>query len=101
MKVVIDIPNYEFDKDIADKFQDYFSRVKVDISNGNLCGNYELEITEMFLAVFKRLKVLPKGHGRLIDANYKVSSDGRTVNSVCGYLAPTIVEADNAESEDN
>lgn len=27
---------------------------------------------------------LLKGHGRLIDANYKVSSDGRTVDTVCG-----------------
>ena len=37
---------------------------------------------------------LPKGHGRLIDANYEISGDERTVNSVCGYMAPTIIEAD-------
>lgn len=41
---------------------------------------------------------LPKGHGRLIDADYKVSSDGRTVNSVCGYIAPTIIEAEEVEA---
>jgi hypothetical protein len=37
---------------------------------------------------------LPKGHGRLIDADYKVSSDGRTIDTICGYMAPTIIEAD-------
>lgn len=37
---------------------------------------------------------LPKGHGRLIDADYKVSSDGRTIDAVCGYMAPTIIDAD-------
>ncbi len=42
---------------------------------------------------------LPKGHGRLIDAEYKVSSDGRTIDSVCGYIAPTIIEADRSEEE--
>lgn len=40
---------------------------------------------------------LPKGHGRLIDASYQVSSDGRTVDSVCGYVAPTVIEADEEE----
>lgn len=59
MKVLIDIPNYEFNNDVEDKFQDYFNRVKIDIANGTLCGNYELETTEMFLASFKRMQVLP------------------------------------------
>lgn len=59
MKVLIDIPNYEFDNDVKDKFQDYFNRVKQDIANGTLCGNYELETTEMFLTSFKKLQVLP------------------------------------------
>lgn len=40
---------------------------------------------------------LPEGHGRLIDADYKVSSDGRTIDTVCGYMAPTIIEADKGE----
>jgi hypothetical protein len=40
---------------------------------------------------------LPKRHGRLIDADYKVSSDGRTIDVVCGYIAPTIIEADKGE----
>jgi hypothetical protein len=43
---------------------------------------------------------LPKGHGRLIDADYKVSSDGRTIDTVCGYMAPTIIEADKEIQND-
>lgn len=38
--------------------------------------------------------LLPKGHGDLIDSSYEVSTDGRTIYDVCGYLAPTIIEAD-------
>lgn len=59
MKVIIEIPNYEFDDDVKDKFQDYFNRVKADIADGTVCGNYELETTEMFLASFERMQVLP------------------------------------------
>jgi hypothetical protein len=59
MKVIIEIPNYEFNNDIADKFQDYFKRVMADIAHGTMCGNYELETTKMFLASFERLQTLP------------------------------------------
>lgn len=52
----------------------------------DICGNSMRRITNGIQ--------LPKGHGRLIDADYKVSSDGRTIDSVCGYIAPTIIEAD-------
>lgn len=120
MQIVIDIPNYEFDNDIADKFQDYFSRVKADISNGDVCGNYELETTDMFLSAFKRLKVLPKAHGRLGDldaveaemingikaGNYEEGYERYGhVNNMndcveCVKFAPTIIEADKAESEE-
>ena len=59
MKVIIEIPNYEFDNDVKDRFQDYFNRVKADIADSTVCGNYELETTEMFLASFERMQVLP------------------------------------------
>ncbi len=59
MNVLIKIPNHKFDNDVKNKFQDYFNRVKQDIADGTLCGNYELETTDMFLASFKRLQVLP------------------------------------------
>lgn len=59
MKIIIEIPDKEFGQDIADKFQDYFERVKADIADGIICGNYELETTDMFLASFKRMQILP------------------------------------------
>ena len=58
LKVLIDIPDYTFDGDIADKFQDYFNRVKVETEDGIVCGVYELEITEMFLNAFKEMQVI-------------------------------------------
>ncbi len=75
MKVIIDIPNYEFNNDIADKFQDYFERVKADIADGTLCGNYELETTEMFLASFKRMQVLQDNatNGDVIKAMFPIT----------------------------
>jgi len=65
MKVIIDIPEDEFGIDIQDKFQEFFERVKVDIghrivnNDTLLCGNYEWETAEMFLASFKRMQILP------------------------------------------
>ena len=72
MQIVIDIPDEKYDRLL---YQDIIS-LRSYVENGI---------------------VLPKGHGRLIDADYKVSSDGRTVNSVCGYMAPTIIEADEVK----
>ena len=65
MKIIIEIPEDEFGIDINDKFQDFFERVKVDIAhriNAHdtlLCGNYEIETAEMFLASFKRMTIIP------------------------------------------
>lgn len=76
MKVIIDIPNYEFNNDVEDKFQDYFSRVRADLrdypSHDKMCGNYERETTDMFLASFKRLQVLPDNltNGDMIKAMF-------------------------------
>lgn len=53
-----------------------------------------LDLYEELVDAVKNGTPLPKGHGRLIDADYKVSSDGRTIDTVCGYMAPTIIEAD-------
>jgi hypothetical protein len=66
MKVLIDIPDKDFGIDIQDKFQDFFSRVKVEIEHRLatkdilMCGNYEKETAEMFLSTFKDSKVLSK-----------------------------------------
>jgi len=41
--------------------------------------------------------ILPKGHGRLIDAD---DIDNHIIGHVDTRSCPTIIEADNAESED-
>lgn len=75
MQIVIDIPEKEFGIDIKDRFQDFFERLKAEtehhmISGSNLvCGAYELETIDMFLKAFNNSTPLPKGHGRLIDAD--------------------------------
>ena len=90
MKVIIDIPNYEFSNDVEDKFQDYFSRVRADLrdypSHDKLCGNYEMETIEMFLVSFKRLQVFPNNatNGDMIKAMFpnvsvKIFEDMNTV----------------------
>lgn len=106
MEIVIKIPEEEFGIEIDDKFQDFFKRLKVEIkehlitNTSLLCGAYELETVDMLLKAFNSSTSLPKGHGRLIDADYKVSSDGRTIDAVCGYIAPTIIEADKESEEE-
>lgn len=81
MKIVIDIPEdlYEVVKEDGIPLYKEERKVLADaIANGT---------------------PLPKGHGRLIDADYKVSSDGRTIDTVCGHIAPTIIEADKGEEK--
>lgn len=57
MRIEIEIPK-EFEIDYKqDKFKDFFSRVLCDIEEGKcLCGNYEIEIIEMFAKAFKESK---------------------------------------------
>jgi predicted Zn-ribbon and HTH transcriptional regulator len=63
MKLEININEKEFGIDIADHFQDFFKRLQAEIksrlvSNDTLiCGNYELEIIEMFLTAFKNATI--------------------------------------------
>ena len=88
MKVVIDIPKEEYNKIIKDPWLK--SGVYKYIKNGTS---------------------LPKGHGRLIDADaitkdlntfqdaFVMNTDG-TYRMAISCKAPTIIEADKAESED-
>ena len=56
MKITIEIPNeYEIDFK-ADKFRDFFSRVIADMNC--LCGNYEKEIAQMFIEVFRNGEII-------------------------------------------
>ena len=81
MKIVIDIPKNEFGIEIDDKFQDFFKRLRAEIkahciNNTSLvCGAYELETIDMFLAVFNDCILLPEHHGKLIDADRLESHD--------------------------
>lgn len=108
MQIVIDIPEKEFGIDIYDKFEDFFSRLKVEIkehliTNTNLvCGAYELETIDMFLKAFSDSVLLPKGHGDLVDRNdlleYTDINKSAYIPVINRYeiiTAPTIIEADN------
>ena len=56
MRIEIEIPK-EFEADYgADKFNEFFGRVKADIGNGVLCGRYEKETIKMLESAFKQSK---------------------------------------------
>ena len=74
--------------------------IKIPEEEYELCKKqYDTECLDVLMTAVKYGTPLPKGHGRLIDADYKVSSDGRTIDAVCGYIAPTIIEADREQGE--
>jgi len=63
MNVSINIPD-EFAKDLQDKFNDFFERVKCDINHSlkydiSMCGNYERETAEMLEKAFEDATILP------------------------------------------
>ena len=93
MQIVIDIPE-EYEEDFnEDKFKDCLKRTLMDCKAWNydgLTGEYEHQTLNMFIDALETCVVLPKHHGRLIDAEYFLEEVG----------APTIVEADMAESKE-
>jgi hypothetical protein len=108
VELVIKIPGKEFGIDINDKFQDFFSRLKVEIkehliTNTNIMyGAYELETIDMFLKAFNNGTLLPKGHGRLIDENtIEIPFDICDGEEAFDYVvnAPTVLEADTESEE--
>ena len=86
-------------------------KIVIDISN----DEYQVALAKMLL-IFRGYKfiTLPKGHGRLIDADSLIKtieekakrlSNADTINGLCGAVAlifdeQTIIEADRAESEE-
>jgi len=64
MQIVINVPEKEFSTEIEDRFQEFFKRLEVETKehmiNGTnlLCGAYELETIDMFLKVFKEMKII-------------------------------------------
>lgn len=60
MKIVLNIDEELFDKEIKDKFQTFWSRLVVDLVDAktndnfeNLCGQLELETASMLQIAFK------------------------------------------------
>ena len=124
MKIVIDIPE-EFENHFnSDRFEDSLARVASDIESFGfvLAGRYEQETITMLRKALKNAIPLPKGHGDLIDRSkiYKAipaeedncTGVGMTLDEMDAYNdgidamyslvhgAPTIIEADKAESEE-
>ena len=99
-EIVLKIPK-EFEQDFnTDKFKECFERVLAYCKAwdyAGLSGNYEHETLEMLLDAFNEAVVLPKGHGRLIDADEACEGNCAEcpVNDICIVnKAPTIIEAD-------
>lgn len=100
MQIVINVPEKEFSTEIEDKFQDFFKRLEVETKEhmiygtNLLSGAYELETIDMFLKAFKNATPLPKGHGRLIDADAVLEEPiGNTYIDI--DIAETIIEAES------
>lgn len=120
MKIVFDIPK-EFESHFEfDRFADSLARVASDIDalGFKMSGRYERETITMIRKAFENATPLPKGHGRLIDADkiewFGCNFEGRACIeskgdcSVCNYAdcyakqvreLPTIIEADEEGSD--
>lgn len=113
MEMVINIPK-EFESHFNnDKFSDSLGRLIFDLKNCEkndeytaLSGLYDFETLEMLKDTLENATVIPKGHGRLIDADafesrcmFDSSIKGMedVIYALSGY--EPIIEADKAESE--
>lgn len=67
MQIVIDIPKDFEEHFMQDRFEDSLHRLSADAHY--IAGNYEQETAIMLIKAFQEAIVLPKGHGRLIDAD--------------------------------
>jgi hypothetical protein len=83
MQIIIEIPNSEIPK------QQDIIEIPLHFMDGKVCeaGGYGFD-------------VLPKGHGRLIDEKDLSLMTVHLVDGIFVCDAPTIIEADKAESED-
>ncbi len=115
MKIVIDIPEEQIKKSLEEsKYINEDEGVKGSVHIAMLYTNARLEFvdverkTDFYSCGYK---MLPKGHGRLIDADALLEhSDGGDWNGVCYdteyvktryiYNAPTIIEADKEADND-
>ncbi len=105
-EIVLKIPE-EFEQDFnKNKFRECFMRVLIDCEAWNytgVSGNYEHETLKMLLDAFSEAVVLPKGHGRLIDADALPLNAIDDANYGSNYIriAPTIIEADKEKEDES
>jgi hypothetical protein len=105
-KIVLKIPE-EFEQDFnTDRFKESFERVLFDCKAwdyAGISGNYEHETLDMIVNAFNEAVVLPKGHGRLIDADELPLNAIDDANYGSNYIriAPTIIEADKEEENES
>lgn len=114
-EIVLKIPE-EFEQDFnTDRFKECFERVLFDCKAwdyAGISGNYEHETLKMLLDAFNEAVVLPKGHGRLIDAEgldiTTITTDDYSDNEVLDIVlkedvdsATTIIEADKEEENES
>ena len=88
MKIVLDIPDDYSGDYIADKFKDFFSRVIADINCDGMCGFYEKEIADMFIAAFdnsKELSGMDTDRAKVI------------INNLLSEITEKVWESDNKE----
>ena len=97
MDLVIKIPKEFEDEFNRDKFEDSLSRVASDIESFGfqLAGRYEKETITMLRDAFKEGAPLPKGHGRLIDADDIPRHLLRDIDEI--DKQPTIIEGSESK----
>ena len=89
MKIVIDIPE--------NVYKEIYSDAEIIIYSGMRSGKTLL--STLLRAIRKGIPI-PKGHGRLIDESKITSCEWNGYLNYMATNAPTIIEADKAESED-
>ena len=104
MQIVIDIPDEQIEKSLAEsKYIHENEGEKGSVNIVLLYTNKKLEFVDIsrktdFYSLTDKYIVLPKGHGRLIDADKFISEHFGEIARLVDD-APTIIEADT-ESED-
>lgn len=105
MQIVIDIPDEQIEKCLEESkyiHENEGEKGFVDITL--LYTNKSLEFVDIvrkhdFYSLKANYKILPKVHGRIIDES-QITGTFTWDNGFIECFAPTIVEADKAESED-
>lgn len=99
MQILIDIPDEQIEKSLAEsKYIHENEGEKGSVDIALLYTNKKLEFVDIlrktdYYSLTDKYTVLPKGHGRLIDAN-------DLLDNTCLDEIPTVIEADKAENKE-